>query len=146
MAMRINRDITAFDTSRRAKESKDVRDSRHLAWIRTLPSVVSGRLGCEAAHISFADRRFGKPERARGRKAGDDWVLPLTAEEHRTGPEAQHRTGKEREWWESRGIDATTLATRLWAVSGDTEAAIRIINQAKLMAAEMRRHWKAGPA
>lgn len=140
MSFRIERPASAFDTSRRAKEAKDVRDPQHLAWIRTLPSVISGRLGCEAAHINFPDRRFGKPERAKSKKAGDDWTLPLTPDEHQHGPDAQHKTGLEREWWVAKGIDATALASRLWAVSGDTDAAVEIINQARVQAgAELRR-------
>lgn len=139
MANRVVRPDTAFATSRRAKESKDVRDPRHLAWIASLPSVISMRTPCEAAHISYADRRFGKPERGKGKKAGDDWCLPLTADEHRTGPNAQHKTGRERDWWDSHGIDATALATRLWGVSGDTEAATQIILTARAMAMEHKR-------
>ena len=127
MAMRVVRPPTAFATSRRAKEVEPVRAPDHLAWVRTLPSVISGQYGCEAAHISFADRRYGKPERAKGKKTDDRWVLPLTPDEHRTGPEAQHKTGAERNWWVGQGIDATTLANDLWRVSGDTEAATRII-------------------
>ena len=139
--MRIVRDPEAFSTSRRAKEAKDVRDPRHLAWIRTLPSVISGRYGCEAAHISYADRRYGKPERGKGTKAGDDFTLPLTPEEHQHGPDAQHRckAGGERDWWLRHGIDATALATRLWAVSGDTGAALAVINQARIDAAAIIR-------
>lgn len=140
MSMRIVRPVTAFNTSRRAKETPALLAPDHLAWIRTLPSVISGRSPCEAAHLNYADRRFGKPERGKGTKADDCWVLPLTEDEHRSGPDAQHRTGKEREWWERHGIDATTLASRLWAVSGDTDSAVEIINQARIdAAAEMRR-------
>ncbi len=131
---RIVRPDTAFNTSRRAKEVSDLRAPDHIAWIHKLPSVISGQMGCEAAHINFADRRFGKPERGKSKKADDCWVLPLTVLEHRDGPDAQHKTGKEREWWERQGIDATTLAMRLWAVSGDTDAGILIINTARAMA------------
>lgn len=128
-AFAIRKEATAFATSRRAKEVEPLRAPDHLAWIRSLPSVISGEFGCEAAHINFADARFGKPERGKGTKTDDMWVLPLTAEEHRTGPGAQHKTGHERRWWDSQGIDATTLARMLWAVSGQTEAGIRIITE-----------------
>lgn len=128
---RMPRAETAFATSRRAREIEEVRDPRHLAWIRDLPSAVSGRLGCVAAHINYADKRFGKPERAKSKKADDRWVLPLTTDEHTDGPDAQHKTGKEREWWASHGIDATTLANDLWAVSGDREAALTILASLK---------------
>ncbi len=137
MSMRIVRSPDAFNTSRRAKEAIEVRDERHLAWIRTLPSVISGLYGCEAAHVSYADRRYGKPERAKGKKTGDDFTLPLTPDEHQHGPDAQHKckSGGEREWWMKHGIDATALASRLWAVSGDTDAGLEVISQARLDAA-----------
>lgn len=125
MGFRVVPQPTAFNTSRRAKEAMEVRDPRHLAWIRTLPCVVTGKYGCEAAHISFADARFGKPERARGKKAGDDWTVPLSPDAHRD----QH-SRNERKYWADQGIDVTTLASRLWGVSGDTEAGIAIIRQA----------------
>lgn len=128
----IKRPDTAFADSRRAKEIEEIRDPRHLKWIATLPSVVSGAYGCEAAHVSFPDKRFGKHMRGKSTKAGDNWTLPLTPEEHRTGPDAQHKTGDEKSWWEARGIDANTLADRLWRVSGDNDAAIYIISQARL--------------
>jgi len=131
MAWAVPRLPTAFPDTRRARDVEPVRAPDHLAWIRTLPSVVSGQYGCEAAHINFADRRFGKPERGKGTKADDRWVLPLTPEEHRTAPDAQHKTGRERAWWDAHGIDATTLANDLWRVSGDTEAAIAIILKAR---------------
>lgn len=126
MASRIAKPETAFATSRRAKESKEIRDPRHLAWIRTLPCAVTGRHGCEAAHISFADRRYAKPERGKGKKAGDDWAVPLSPEMHRD----QHASN-EKAWWEARGIDATALATRLWAVSGNTEEALLLLESAR---------------
>lgn len=131
MAFAIRRPDTAFPDTRRAKEIAEIRDPRHLAWIASLPSVLSGAFGCEAAHVNFPDKRFGKHMRGKGTKAGDNWTLPLLPEEHRTGQYAQHRTGHEEAWWQSHGIDANTLADRLWRVSGDTEAAIMIITEAR---------------
>lgn len=131
MASRYPRPETAFATSRRARDVEPVKSPNHLAWIRTLPSAVSGQLGCVAAHINYADPRYGKPERAKGRKADDRWVLPITPLEHTDGPDAQHKTGRERDWWQRHGIDATTLANDLWRVSGDTEAAELILRNAR---------------
>ncbi|WJR66999.1 hypothetical protein QTA58_22885 [Neorhizobium sp. CSC1952] len=130
-AFAIRRPDTAFADTRRAKEVQEIRDPRHLAWIASLPSVISGAFGCEAAHVNFPDKRFGKHMRGKGTKAGDNWTLPLLPDEHRTGPNAQHKTGHEQAWWEAHGIDANTLADRLWRVSGDTEAAIKIILEAR---------------
>ena len=129
MAFAFKRPDTAFADTRRAKEVEEIRNPLHLKWIASLPAVISGAMGCEAAHINFPDKRFGKHMRGKGTKVGDNWTLPLLPEEHRTGPAAQHKTGKEKDWWESHGIDANTLADRLWRVSGDTAAAIVIINQ-----------------
>ncbi|MBB3565854.1 hypothetical protein FHX06_007227 [Rhizobium sp. BK512] len=84
-----------------------------------------GAFGCEAAHVNFPDERFGKHMRGKGTKVGDNWTLPLLPEEHRTGPDTQHKIGHEQAWWESHGIDANTLADRLWRVSGDTAAVIK---------------------
>lgn len=138
MSSRIVRPESAFNTSRRAKETPALRAPNHLAWIGTLPSAISGRMGCEAAHVSFADRRFGKPERGKSTKADDNWTLPLTPDEHRDQHACKH--GGERDWWLARGIDATTLASRMWAVSGDSESAIEILNQSRIeAAAELRR-------
>lgn len=131
VGFRIVRPVTAFPDTSRAKEVEEIRDPRHLAWIASLPSVISGAYGCEAAHVSFPDKRFGKHMRGKSTKAGDNWTLPLTPEEHRTGPNAQHKTGYEEQWWRDQGIDANTLADRLWRVSGQTEAAITIILSAR---------------
>lgn len=138
MGSRIVRDPAAFNTSRRAKETEAVKSAPHLDFIRSLPSVLSGRSPCEAAHINFADRRYGKPERGKGTKADDCWTLPLTAAEHRDGPNAQHRTGNEERWWTEQGIDACALAARLWAVSGDFEAGTLIVETARVQARPKR--------
>ncbi|WP_202306616.1 hypothetical protein [Mesorhizobium sp. L-8-10] len=121
-----------------------MKDPRHLAWIRTLPSVISGTHGCVAAHINFADRRYGKPERGKSKKADDRFVLPITPWEHTDGPDAQHRTGKEKAWWAARGIDATTLANDLWRVSGDTEAAMAILRETWRQRSRLRRPMQGG--
>lgn len=142
MGSKIRQPKTAFRTSRRARDVEPVKNSAHLAWLRTLPSAVSGMEGCEVAHINYADKRYGKPERGKSTRADDRWCLPLTSLEHRDGPDAQHRTGHERAWWERHGIDATALASDLWRVSGDTDAALLILAHARLQ--RSAKLWPAG--
>ena len=59
-----------------------VRDRKYLSWIRTLPSAVSGQLGCEAAHTGS--------DGGMGMKSSDHSCIPLTHEEHRE----YHQIGK----------------------------------------------------
>src|SRR3954453_1851178 len=51
-----------------------LRDAAYRQWIRTLPSVVSGRLGCDACHT----RNNGLSS-----KGPDSCCVPLTRAEHR---------------------------------------------------------------
>ncbi len=104
-----------------------VKDAEHLAWIRTLPCLVSGqRSGIEAAHIRYSDQRFAKRQVGIGEKPDDRWTVPLHYDLHRTGPEAQHNSN-ERAWWRARGIDPVVVAAALYANSGDDVAARMIL-------------------
>lgn len=58
------------------------RDPQYLAWIRALPSVISGQQPCEAAHTGT--------DGGMGQKASDYSALPLTPAEHRE----YHQRGK----------------------------------------------------
>ena len=64
MAFAIARPQTAFSLDKSGKETASFKDDRHLAFIRTLPSVVSGTFGCEACHI-----RSGSPAHNTGKDA-----------------------------------------------------------------------------
>lgn len=76
------------------------RNWRYRAWIRTLPSAVSGAEGCEAAHTG--------DDGGMAMKASDYSCIPLTVEEHRE----YHRVG--RAAFERRnGIDCRELTKRL---------------------------------
>jgi hypothetical protein len=48
--------------------------------------------------------------RALGRKASDEFAVPLCRMHHR----AAHRAGDERGWWQASGIDPIKIARTLW--------------------------------
>jgi hypothetical protein len=53
--------------------------------------------------------RYLQP-RALGRKASDEFVVPLCRSHHR----AVHRAGDEQAWWKAAGIDPVKVARQLW--------------------------------
>ena len=76
------------------------RSWKYRAWIRSLPSVVSGWDGCEAAHTG--------DDGGMGQKAADYSCIPLTPIEHRR----YHQIGRDR--FELRfGISCRELVKRL---------------------------------
>jgi hypothetical protein len=126
MAFAIRRPMTAFSLDPSDKAQSRIKDERHLAFIRTLPSVLSGAFGCEACHIRYGDPMYRKKHTGKSQKPDDAWTLPLTPDEHRN----QH-DNNEREWWRAQGIDPLRLAQQLYAVTGNSEAAIKIILEAR---------------
>ncbi len=104
-----------------------IHDEKHLAFIRTLPCIVSGNdVSVEAAHIRYSDLRVAKRKVGIGEKPDDRWTLPLSGEQHRK----QH-CGSEREFWINVGIDPVLYALALYAVSGDHERGCQIIEAAR---------------
>jgi hypothetical protein len=53
--------------------------------------------------------RYLQP-RALGRKASDEFAVPLCRVHHR----AVHRARDERAWWQTAGIDPIKVARKLW--------------------------------
>lgn len=83
----------------------------HLGWVKTLPCAVPGcrNRDIDAHHLTIAPDN----PKARGLKAGDQWVVALCRFHHRQ----LHDRGGERLWWRSIGIDAIALAAQLWRSS-----------------------------
>jgi hypothetical protein len=131
-AQRIIRPDTAFslDTpGRRQKRPRQHKES-HLAWIRTLPCVVTGaRAEIEAAHIRYADARYAKRGVGTGEKPDDKWTVPLRRYKHRE----QHAMD-EREFWAAHKIDPVAIASALWGCSGDDEAGEQVIREFRKLA------------
>lgn len=122
----IRRPDTAFSLDKSSKQTRREELPAHLAFIRLLPSAVSGRTPCEACHIRVGSAIHRKKHTGLSQKPDDWWTLPLTAEEHR-----EQHAGNELEFWRRHGIDPFELAISLYAVSGDTQEATRIIAQAR---------------
>lgn len=65
------------------QKTKWLRSEPYLAWVRTLPSVVSGTVGCDAHHLTGY--------RSRGNsKVHDFWTFSLTNIEHNLGKNSLH--------------------------------------------------------
>ncbi|PBB75166.1 hypothetical protein CK227_10260 [Mesorhizobium sp. WSM4308] len=122
----IKRPDTAFVYDKSSKATKRIEDPAHLAFIRKLPSVLSGAYGCEACHIRSGSALHRKKHTGGQQKPDDAWTLPLTPDEHK-----EQHSGAELEFWRSRGIDPFELAIKLYEVTGQIEAAETIIKSAR---------------
>jgi ERF superfamily protein len=80
------------------------RNRDHLRFVMQQPCLLCGRRPSDAHHI-----RFLQP-RALGRKASDEFAVPLCRSHHRT----VHRAGDEKAWWKQAGIDPIKVARKLW--------------------------------
>lgn len=111
-----------FDLQPTGKKSAPKKDKDYLSWLHELPCIVTGRRPVEAAHISYAEPRYGKFGRGKATKESDLWAVPLCPDEHRR----QHGMN-EREFWRSVGIDPCVVALALYAAFPDIERAELII-------------------
>jgi hypothetical protein len=80
------------------------RNKEHLRFVIRQPCLLCGRKPSDPHHL-----RFVQP-RALGRKASDEFAVPLCRTHHR----AVHRAGDERAWWKATGIDPLKVAGKLW--------------------------------
>jgi hypothetical protein len=80
------------------------RNREHLRYVTLQPCLLCGRKPSDAHHL-----RFLQP-RALGRKASDEFAVPLCRIHHR----AAHRASNERTWWKAAGIDPLKVARKLW--------------------------------
>jgi hypothetical protein len=98
---RIDKSVLTISTPKR------YRNKEHLRFVAHQPCVLCGRKPAEAHHI-----RFVQP-RALGRKASDEFAIPLCRSHHR----ALHRAGDEKAWWQQAGIDPLKIARKLWKLT-----------------------------
>ena len=80
------------------------RNREHLRSVAKQPCLICGRKPSDAHHL-----RYLQP-RALGRKASDEFAVPLCRVHHR----AVHRVRDEQAWWQASGIDAMQVARQLW--------------------------------
>jgi hypothetical protein len=80
------------------------RNREHLRYVAQQACLICGRKQSDPHHL-----RYLQP-RALGRKASDEFAVPLCRSHHR----AVHRAGDEQAWWEAAGIDPVKVARQLW--------------------------------
>jgi hypothetical protein len=80
------------------------RNWEHLRSVAKQPCLICGRKPSDPHHL-----RYLQP-RALGRKASDEFAVPLCRVHHR----AVHRARDERAWWQVAGIDPIKVARKLW--------------------------------
>ena len=112
---RISRTVTVV----RKRPNSRLRPKHH-EFIRRLPCLACGRAApSECAHV-----RTGT-DGGIGLKPASRFTLPLCTECHRR----QHSTG-ELTFWADLGIDPLDYALRLWTVTGDEAAGLRVVLRA----------------
>jgi hypothetical protein len=85
-------------------EPRRVRDRDHVRYVAQQPCLVCGRQPVDAHHLRVAQIR------ALGRKASDEFTVPLCRGHHRE----VHRHGDEATWWKRAGLDPSVTARSLW--------------------------------
>src|SRR5947208_15071775 len=80
------------------------RNREHLRYVAQQACLVCGRKPSDPHHLRHAQPR------ALGRKASDEFAVPLCRSHHRP----VHRASDERAWWEATGIDPLKVARKLW--------------------------------
>jgi len=90
------------------------RNREHLRFVAKKPCLICGRKPSEPHHL-----RYLQP-RALGRKASDEFAVPLCRLHHRE----LHRARDEGAWWQAIGIDPIPIARKLWDDTRRDEARI----------------------
>jgi len=80
------------------------RDKAHLRYVAQQACLLCSRKPSDPHHL-----RHLQP-RALGRKASDEFAVPLCRIHHRL----VHRVGNEAAWWKDSGIDPAKAARKLW--------------------------------
>jgi hypothetical protein len=105
----IDKSVLAVATPRR------YRNREHLRYVAQQACLVCGRKPSDPHHLRHAQPR------ALGRRASDEFAVPLCRLHHR----AVHRAGDERAWWQATGVDPVKVARKLWKHTRVNEGRIR---------------------
>lgn len=95
----------------------------HLRWIKTLPCCVCTNPANDSHHLK---KGIDNMPKGMGRKHADRWAVPVCRHHH-----DQAEAGDDEAYFRFVGIDARALANALWKVSGDTDAAHRLLYNAR---------------
>jgi ERF superfamily len=98
------------------------RNREHLRFVAQQPCLVCGRKPSDAHHL-----RHMQP-RALGRKASDEFAVPLCRSHHR----AVHRASDEQAWWRATDIDPIKVARKLWKDTRENEGRIEVGGRRKI--------------
>jgi ERF superfamily len=102
------------------------RNKEHLRYVARQACLICGRQPSDPHHLRYAQPR------ALGRKASDEFTVPLCRMHHRE----VHRVGNELTWWQTAGIDPLNIAQTLWNKTRVTEGHIDP-NESEKRAAEV---------
>ena len=91
------------------------RNRDHLRFVAQQPCLLCGRKPSDPHHL-----RHMQPA-ALGRKASDEFAVPLCRSHHR----AVHRAGDERTWWKAAGVNPIPAARKLWKETRVQEGRLR---------------------
>jgi ERF superfamily len=97
------------------------RNREHLRFVARQPCLVCGRKPSDLHHLRYAQPR------ALGRKASDEFTVPLCRVHHR----AVHRAGDERAWWKQASVDPVKVARKLWKHTRVNEGRIQLDGRAQ---------------
>ena len=104
------------------------RNREHLRYVAKQPCLICGRRPSDPHHL-----RYLQP-RALGRRASDEFAVPLCRVHHR----AVHRARDERAWWQTTGIDPDQVARKLWKDTRIDEGRIEPEGTSQAAAADRR--------
>jgi hypothetical protein len=90
------------------------RNKDHLRYVARQACLICGRQPSDPHHLRYAQPR------ALGRKASDEFTVPLCRVHHRE----VHRVGNEQAWWQAAGIDPLSVAQTLWSKTRASEGHI----------------------
>lgn len=122
-AFSVPRHPEAFSLGAGGKKKRPRREDKdHLAFVRSLPSCISGLRPCDPCHVRYADPVYGKGLTGKGEKSDDRWCVPMLRSEH----DEQHSMN-ERVFWARYGLDPLRIALALYGCSGNEEEAEAII-------------------
>jgi hypothetical protein len=119
----IDKSTLAVPTPRR------YRNKAHLRYVARQPCLLCGRKPSDPHHL-----RFMQP-RALGRKASDEFSVPLCRIHHRL----VHRVGNESAWWKEAGIDPIAVARKLWGQTRHAEGRQGVPNELPRSASDQDR-------